>query len=190
MHKYKKLIPDGEYDMSHNSKIKTNSSFGGKNMNAQSNKLTINKIKATENFERTKILLENYRDIVWTMNFFSCNTDVSTDMQSLWGIIQAFPEVESLIQALNQTVKQIRYKPDYGEYLYEIIDKAYIAERKSTSDEICEDMYISQSNLYRKKKFAIKLISERIWDSSHKDIDAWRKFVEALDDKRQQKEDS
>lgn len=159
-------------------------------MNVQNNKLTINKIKATENFERTKILLVNYRNIVWTMNFFSCNTDVSTDMQSLWGIIQAFPEIESLLQALNQAVKQIRYKPDDGEELYEIIDKAYIAAQKSTSEEIGEDMYISQSNLYRKKKLAIELISERIWDSSHQNVDAWRKFVEALDDKFHRKEAS
>lgn len=117
-------------------------------------------------------------------------TDVSTDMQSLWGIIQAFPEIESLLQALNQAVKQIRYKPDDGEELYEIIDKAYIAAQKSTSEEIGEDMYISQFNLYRKKKLAIELISERIWDSSHQNVDAWRKFVEALDDKFHRKEAS
>ena len=48
-------------------------------------------------------------------------------------------------------------------------------------------MYISEAHFYRKKKLAIKLVSERIWNSSHKDVDSWRKFVEALDDNRQRK---
>ncbi len=187
MHKYKKLIPVEEDNILTNTSIKTNSSFGGINMNTQNNQLTISKIKAKEDFEYTKTLLENYRMIIWTMKFFSCSTDISADLESLRGVIQAYPEVKSLIQAINQSVKQIRSKPDDGEDLYEIINKAYFAEQKSSNEKIFQDLYISETQFYRKKKLAIKLISERIWSSSHKDVNAWRKFIEDLNDKRQRK---
>ena len=71
--------------------------------------------------------------------------------------------------------------------MFEIINKSYIDKRKISNEEICEEMYISEAHFYRKKKLAIKLISERIWNSSHKDVNAWRKFIEDLDDKRQRK---
>ena len=187
MHKYKKLIPVEEDNILTNTSIKTNSSFGGINMNTQNNQLTISKIKAKEDFECTKTLLENYRMIVWTLKFFSDNNNVITDTQSIQSTIRTCHQAKSLLQAINQAVKQIRYKHDDGEDMFEIINKAYIDKRKISNEEICEEMYISEAHFYRKKKLAIKLISERIWNSSHKDVNAWRKFIEDLDDKRQRK---
>ena len=187
MHKNKKLIPIEENNIITSTNIKSNGSFGGINMNTQNNRLTINKIKAKEDFECTKTLLENYRMIVWTLKFFSDNNNVITDTQSIQSTIRTCPQAKSLLQAINQAVKQIRYKPDDGEDMFEIINKAYIDKCKISNEKICEEMYISEAHFYRKKKLAIKLISERIWNSSHKDVDSWRKFVEALDDNRQRK---
>lgn len=159
-------------------------------MNVQNNKLTINKINATENFERTKILLENYRMIVWTMSFFAKNIDVAIDKQSLRGKIKAYPESKSLLSYLDQILRDISRKPDHGEDMYAIINSYYMDEHKMTSTEICNDLFISESHYYRLKKEAISLISEKMWNSSNPDSAAWRKFVEALDDKRHRKEAS
>lgn len=166
-----------------NTKSILNDTIGGHTMN------DFETLQSTrqQNIYYTKLLLEKYRDIVWALKFFSENNNVITDTQSIQNLIRTYPQVKSLLQAINQTVKQIRYKPNDGEDMFEIINKAYIDKCKISNEKICEEMYISEAHFYRKKKLAIKLISERIWNSSHKDVDSWRKFVEALDDNRQRK---
>lgn len=159
-------------------------------MKNKNNNLIMNQNSSLQNFELTKILLDNYRNIVWTMSFFAKNIDVAIDKQSLRGKIKAYPEVKSLLSYLGQILREISRKPDNGEDMYEIVNFYYINEHKMTSTEICNDLFISESHYYRLKKEAISLISEKMWNSSNPDSVAWRKFVEALNDTRQQKEDS
>lgn len=184
MENIKKLIPIEEEFSIVSSAIKTKNSNKNttKNQNAQ--------LHENRNYGRTKTLLENYRDIVWTIKFFSDNKNTDENSPYLLKIIHKYPESKTLINALKQTINQLYHKPDDGVDMYDIIKKAYIDEKKSTGEEICDILFISDSYYYRKKRLAIKLISEKLWKSSNPDVEAWKNFIQALNCKRYRKEDS
>lgn len=165
-----------------------------KNFNEANNitaKEITNKAKKQEDIYYTKVFLEAYREIIWTMKFYANSNAAITDNQSLRAIIQSCPEIKSLLSIFNIALKQIKCKPKDGIIMHDIIHCSYMDKKDlSVSEMIYYEIGIGESTYFRKKKLAIKLISERIWESSHKDIDAWRNFVEALDAKRQRKEAS
>ena len=88
-------------------------------------------------------------------------------------------------------MKQIKRKPKDGWLMYDILYFSYIDDKElCVSEIIYDEIGISESTYFRKKKLAIELISERLWNTPHQDVAAWQKFVKALDDKRQRKEAS
>lgn len=165
-----------------------------KNFNEANNIMTkesTNQTKKQKDIYYTKVFLEAYREVIWTMKFYANSNAAITDNQSLRAIIQSCPEIKSLLSIFNIALKQIKCKPKDGTIMYDIIYFSYMDKKDlSVSEMIYYEIGIGASTYYRKKKLAIELISERIWDSSHQNVDAWRKFVEALDDKFHRKEAS
>lgn len=165
-----------------------------KNFNEVNNIMTkelTNQAKKQKDIYYTKVFLEAYREIIWTMKFYANSNAPITDNQSLRALIQSCPEIKSLLSIFNIALKQIKCKPKDGIIMHDIIYFSYMDKKDlSVSEMIYYEIGIGASTYYRKKKVAIKLISERIWNSGHPNTNAWIKFVEALDDKQHRKEAS
>lgn len=151
----------------------------------------INPTKKQENIFYTKLFLEKYREIIWTIKFYANHNEPIAEDKSLYTIIQSYPEIKSLISIFNLTMKQIKRKPKDGWLMYDILYFSYIDDKElCVSEIIYDEIGISESTYFRKKKLAIELISERLWNTSHQDVAAWQKFVKALDDKQHREEAS
>lgn len=170
-----------------NTKSILNDTIGGHTMN---NFETLQSTRH-QNIYYTKLFLEKYREIVWTMKFYANHNEPIFQDKSLYTIIQSYPEIKSLISIFNLTMKQIKRKPKDGWLMYDILYFSYMDDKElCVSEIIYDEIGISESTYFRKKKLAIELISERLWNTSHQDVAAWQKFVKALDDKQHREEAS
>lgn len=136
-------------------------------------------------FHNTELLLKNYRDIAWELEYapyeIAANLDYSCD--NISEIIQAFDyefalgnksleyrldrleESVKMFKALNEAVTLLKKKPTKGELYYDIIYHTFIDPSKKSIDEILDMLYLKRSVYYTMRKEAISMISARLWYS-------------------------
>ncbi|MDO4755786.1 MAG: hypothetical protein Q4A54_05545 [Parabacteroides sp.] len=165
-------------------------------------------------FHNTKLLLEHYRDVVWSLEVavFQTNTNFRAefgtsledflDLSYLAGLDIQESDVSSRIRSMNKSrnilriidsaVAMLREKHKNGEIYYWVLYYTYLSPQElGNVEEIIEKLkpYIKDCvdrTYYRKKKEAIQQLGVLLWGYTANDYTELKKeLMESLKDQKQ-----
>ncbi|GKX31344.1 hypothetical protein SH1V18_38240 [Vallitalea longa] len=145
-----------------------------------------NKDKINTNvYHNTKLLLSLYENVLWRINndiqlikeeceyevhknldnFIDSLVDVElyVSRSRLDNRLRSIENSKSLVNLINKAMKMVKSYPNIGERYYNILYKTYIAQYKSTTDEMIDYLAISRSTYFREKKKAVNLLGTILW---------------------------
>ena len=150
-------------------------------------------------FHDTKLLLENYRNVVWSLEVETFQTSINfqkeygttleefLDMTYKAGMEISESDVASRIESMNKSrnmlkmidraLELLRIKHQNGELYYWILYMTYIAPKKvSCIDDIVDELekqkvFISRTTYYRTKKQAISQVGWLLWGYTTRSAD-------------------
>lgn len=148
-------------------------------------------------FHNTQLLLEHYRDVIWSLElavhqvnrniFLEFGSDIEgfLDMTYEAGMEFSGTEIEAhaktiarsrnMIQIINSAVKLLREKHKFGEIYYWILYYSYLSPQEYDNiDEIIEKLSgylkdISKRTYYRKRNEAIRQLGRLLWGYTSRD---------------------
>ncbi len=157
---------------------------------------------AKKAYHNTQVLLENYRDMVWTLE--STPDQIASELEMPFATLDELlaridiegamdnKKIESrlitvtksriLIDRLNEAISFLRKKPKTGEDLYRIIYKTYVDPE--TCDSVFDLFYelnMSRRKYYDLRQQAIKLISMRLWSVPDREIELWLEILNMIE---------
>ena len=97
--------------------------------------------------------------------------------------LERLAKTRQLLDRINDALTTLKYKPDNGPLLYELIYVTYISEEKLHQTDVLYRLNISRRHYYRLKEQAINIISLRLWSVPSKNIDLWLDLVSMLSGK-------
>ena len=97
--------------------------------------------------------------------------------------LERLAKTRQLLDRINDALTTLKYKPDNGPLLYELIYLTYISEEKLHQTDVLYRLNISRRHYYRLKEQAINIISLRLWSVPSKNIDLWLDLVSMLSGK-------
>jgi hypothetical protein len=147
------------------------------------------------------LLLQHYRDIIWTLECFPANIAEELDkpMQDLDAILRLVSskldmdnkKLESrlasiqrsriLIDRFHEALTVLKQKPNGGQMMYDIIHQTYIIPEKLTHIELIYRLNISTRHYYRMRKQAFNLLSIRLWAAPSGELDTWLDVLTILE---------
>ena len=159
--------------------------------------------KRKEAYHNTLLLLSNYRNILWQTDseLDTIAAELNLPLQKLDAVLsridaeigmenrrlelrlERLAKTRQLLDRINDALTTLKYKPDNGPLLYDLIYLTYISEEKIHQTDILYRLNISRRHYYRLKEQAINIISLRLWSVPSTNIDLWLDLVSMLSDK-------
>ena len=159
--------------------------------------------KRKEAYHNTLLLLSNYRNILWQTDseLDTIAAELNLPLQKLDAVLsridaeigmenrrlelrlERLAKTRQLLDRINDALTSLKYKPDNGPLLYDLIYLTYISEEKLHQTDILYRLNISRRHYYRLKEQAISIISLRLWSVPSTNIDLWLDLVSMLSDK-------
>ena len=159
--------------------------------------------KRKEAYHNTLLLLSNYRNILWQTDseLDTIAAELNLPLQKLDAVLsridaeigmenrrlelrlERLAKTRQLLDRINDALTTLKYKPDNGPLLYELIYLTYISEEKLHQTDVLYRLNISRRHYYRLKEQAINIISLRLWSVPSKNIDLWLDLVSMLSGK-------
>lgn len=161
------------------------------------------KKKATKStFHSTELLLEKYRVISWTLQYYPQSTCDELDIpyESVDDIMDALSiesvrgnkKVDNRLQnytptryrmdRVNDAISFLKTIPKTGKNMYNVIYLRYIDADELSVEDICKKLNISPTTYKRLRKEAIEFISTRLWGINDKKTAMMFEAVELLAD--------
>ena len=159
--------------------------------------------KRKEAYHNTLLLLSNYRNILWQTDseLDTIAAELNLPLQNLDAVLsridaeigmenrrlelrlERLAKTRQLLDRINDALTTLKYKPDNGPLLYDLIYLTYISEEKLHQTDVLYRLNISRRHYYRLKEQAINIISLRLWSVPSKNIDLWLDLVSMLSGK-------
>jgi hypothetical protein len=159
--------------------------------------------KRKEAYHNTLLLLSNYRNILWQTDseLDTIAAELNLPLQKLDAVLsridaeigmenrrlelrlERLAKTRQLLDRINDALTTLKYKPDNGPLLYDLIYLTYISEEKLHQTDVLYRLNISRRHYYRLKEQAIDIISLRLWSVPSTNIDLWLDLVSMLSDK-------
>ena len=159
--------------------------------------------KRKEAYHNTLLLLSNYRNILWQTDseLETIAAELNLPLQKLDAVLsridaesgmenrrlelrlERLAKTRQLLDRINDALTTLKYKPDNGPLLYDLIYLTYISEEKLHQTDVLYRLNISRRHYYRLKEQAINIISLRLWSVPSKNIDLWLDLVSMLSGK-------
>lgn len=144
-------------------------------------------------YHNTKLLLENYRTIVWVMECFPDEVAMELDVpfnkldalldrvemelslgnRKLESRLQFITKSRILIDRMNEALSMLKKMPEGGERMYQVIRKTYIEKSCDTMYELYRDLHMSKRIYYKLRDQAITILSVRLWSAPEDDLATW-----------------
>ena len=158
--------------------------------------------KRKEAYHNTLLLLSNYRNILWQTDseLDTIAAELNLPLQKLDAVLsridaeigmenrrlelrlERLAKTRQLLDRINDALTTLKYKPDNGPLLYELIYLTYIGEEKLVLNDILYRLNISRRHYYRLKEQAVTAISLRLWSAPTTDLEIWLSLVAMLTD--------
>ena len=159
--------------------------------------------KRKEAYHNTLLLLSNYRNILWQTDseLDTIAAELNLPLQKLDAVLsridaeigmenrrlelrlERLAKTRQLLDRINDALTTLKYKPDNGPLLYDLIYLTYISEEKLHQTDVLYRLNISRRHYYRLKEQAMNIISLRLWSVPSKNIDLWLDLVSMLSGK-------
>jgi len=159
--------------------------------------------KRKEAYHNTLLLLSNYRNILWQTDseLDTIAAELNLPLQKLDAVLsridaeigmenrrlelrlERLAKTRQLLDRINDALTTLKYKPDNGPLLYDLIFLTYISEEKLHQTDVLYRLNISRRHYYRLKEQAVSIISLRLWSVPSSNIDLWLDLVSMLSDK-------
>ena len=159
--------------------------------------------KRKEAYHNTLLLLSNYRNILWQTDseLDTIAAELNLPLQKLDAVLsridaeigmenrrlelrlERLAKTRQLLDRINDALTTLKYKPDNGPLLYDLIYLTYISEEKLHQTDVLYRLNISRRHYYRLKEHAINIISLRLWSVPSTNIDLWLDLVSMLSGK-------
>ena len=159
--------------------------------------------KRKEAYHNTLLLLSNYRNILWQTDseLDTIAAELNLPLQNLDAVLsridaeigmenrrlelrlERLAKTRQLLDRINDALTTLKYKPDNGPLLYDLIFLTYISEEKLHQTDVLYRLNISRRHYYRLKEQAVSIISLRLWSVPSSNIDLWLDLVSMLSDK-------
>ena len=159
--------------------------------------------KRKEAYHNTLLLLSNYRNILWQTDseLDTIAAELNLPLQKLDAVLsridaeigmenrrlelrlERLAKTRQLLDRINDALTTLKYKPDNGPLLYDLIYLTYISEEKLHQTDVLYRLNISRWHYYRLKEQAISIISLRLWSVPSSNIDLWLDLVSMLSGK-------
>ena len=159
--------------------------------------------KRKEAYHNTLLLLSNYRNILWQTDseLDTIAAELNLPLQKLDAVLsridaeigmenrrlelrlERLAKTRQLLDRINDALTTLKYKPDNGPLLYDLIYLTYISEEKLHQTDVLYRLNISRRHYYRLKEQAINIISLRLWSVPSTNIDLWLDLVSMLSDR-------
>ena len=156
--------------------------------------------KRKEAYHNTLLLLSNYRNILWQTDseLDTIAVELNLPLQKLDAVLsridaeigmenrrlelrlERLAKTRQLLDRINDALTTLKYKPDNGPLLYDLIYLTYISEEKLHQTDVLYRLNISRRHYYRLKEQAINIISLRLWSVPSTNIDLWLDLVSML----------
>lgn len=168
--------------------------------------------KRREAYHNTLLLLSNYRNILWQTDseLDTIAAELNLPLQKLDAVLsridaeigmenrrlelrlERLAKTRQLLDRINDALTALKYKPDNGPLLYDLIYMTYIGEEKLLQTDVLYRLNISRRHFYRLKEQAVSIISLRLWSAPSADLDLWLDLVSLLSgsDKKAKKSSS
>ena len=168
--------------------------------------------KRREAYHNTLLLLSNYRNILWQTDseLDTIAAELNLPLQKLDAVLsridaeigmenrrlelrlERLAKTRQLLDRINDALTTLKYKPDNGPLLYDLIYMTYIGEEKLLQTDVLYRLNISRRHFYRLKEQAVSIISLRLWSAPSADLDLWLDLVSLLSgsDKKAKKSSS
>ncbi len=159
--------------------------------------------KRKEAYHNTLLLLSNYRNILWQTDseLDTIAAELNLPLQKLDAVLsridaeigmenrrlelrlERLAKTRQLLDRINDALTTLKYKPDNGPLLYDLIFLTYISEEKLHQTDVLYRLNISRRHYYRLKEQAVSIISLRLWSVPSSNIDLWLDLVSMLSGK-------
>ena len=156
--------------------------------------------KRKEAYHNTLLLLSNYRNILWQTDseLDTIAAELNLPLQKLDAVLsridaeigmenrrlelrlERLAKTRQLLDRINDALTTLKYKPDNGPLLYDLIYMTYIGEEKLLQTDVLYRLNISRRHFYRLKEQAVSIISLRLWSAPSADLDLWLDLVSLL----------
>ena len=151
-------------------------------------------------YHNTRLLLKNYRQIVWQSQLQTVQVAASLElpMENMDAILSRIDaeigmnnrKVEArlevlrrfrlMISQINEALSLLKQKPDNGEVLYELIYLTYIHPTVLKTNDIIERLTISRRHYFRLRKEATAIISTRLWGAPAPGLEIWMELLDRM----------
>ena len=159
------------------------------------------KEKKRNMYHNTMLLLQHYRDIIWTLECFPANLAEELDkpmqdLDALLSLVSSKLDMDDrklenrlasiqrsriLIDRFNDALTVLKQKPKVGQMMYDIIYQTYIIPEKLNHMDLIYRLNISTRHYYRMRQQAINLLSIRLWATPSGELDAWLDVLTILE---------
>ena len=157
--------------------------------------LHLNKIVASYRLEKehnaklyhqTKLLLELYRKVVWSvenclydldstathlgsrkiqdlLNYLHLDFEGELNIEKIEDHLKNIAKSKDLVFLIDKALMKLRSYPNGGELLYNIINHKYVQNCMYTDNELMENLRLERTTYYKRKKEAINLVGTILW---------------------------
>lgn len=153
-----------------------------------------------QTYHNTRMLLENYRDLMWAMESVPAELRAELDvpMTELDALIsrldlemsmgnrrvesrlQTIVKSRMLLERLNEAIAFIKTKPTDGEQLYQVIYQTYIGEKKESVFDVMSELGLSKGKYYDMRQRAITLVGMKLWAAPDANFELWMELLSML----------
>ena len=153
-----------------------------------------------QTYHNTRMLLENYRDLMWAMESVPAELRAELDvpMTELDALIsrldlemsmgnrrvesrlQTIVKSRMLLERLNEAIAFLKTKPTDGEQLYQVIYQTYIGEKKESVFDVMSELGLSKGKYYDMRQRAITLVGMKLWADPDANFELWIELLSML----------
>lgn len=158
------------------------------------NMIDLEKVK----YHNTKLLLQKYREIAWTLEVFPEHVEEELDgrfadldrilehvdlelvmgNRKLEARLSSIAKTRLLFDRLNEAISLVKKNPVCGKEMYEVIYHTYIGEATDSIYDLFERLGLSKFKYYDLLNRAQNIISIRLWSSPDSKVDLWLDVLE------------
>jgi len=159
------------------------------------------KEKKRSMYHNTLMLLQHYRDIIWTLECLPASiaedlgkplhdldellslvgSELDMDNRKLETRLSSIKKSRMLVDHINDALTILKQKPGSGQLMYDIIYQTYVIPEKLTHLDLIYRLNISTRHYYRMRKQAINIISIRLWAAPSGELDSWLDVLTILE---------
>lgn len=156
--------------------------------------------KNKQTYHNTRMLLENYRDLVWAMEcvptdlraeldvpmteldalLSRLDLEMSMDNRRVESRLQTIVKSRMLLEHLNEAIAFLKTKPTDGEQLYQVIYQTYIGEKKESVFDVMSELGLSKGKYYDMRQRAITLVGMKLWAAPDANFELWMELLSML----------